>query len=275
MNIIDSAAVTSCGACKNGVKQPFPFSMAFQPIVDSQSETIFAYEALVRGPQGESAYSVLSQVTEENRYAFDQACRVKAISLAAKLGVAQNGAKLSVNFMPGAVYSPAACIQQTLKAARENNFPLADLIFEITEDERVSDSKHLQSIVNEYKKHGFTVALDDFGAGFSGLDLLSELEVDKVKIDARLIRNIDKRPRAAAIVRSIFSLCEDLNISVVSECVETAEEYRTLRDLGARLMQGYLFAKPMFEALPQIIWPDDGVPAEAAPATHLQPQTLM
>ena len=230
--------------------------MAFQPIVDAERKTVFAYEALARGPQGEPAFQVLSRVTEENRYAFDQSCRVKAITLAAQLGMPEQGAKLSVNFMPGAVYSPAACIQQTLKAARENNFPLANLIFEITEDEKVRETDHLQKIVDEYKKHGFTVALDDFGAGFSGLDLLSELEVDKIKIDARLIRGIDRRPKAAAIVRSVVSLCRELGISVVGECVETVEEYRILRSIGISLMQGYLFAKPMFEALPEVQWPD-------------------
>ena len=61
-----------CTACKDGVSQPFPFTMAFQPIVDVTSNSVFAYESLVRGPEGQSAYSVLSQVTDENRYAFDQ-----------------------------------------------------------------------------------------------------------------------------------------------------------------------------------------------------------
>ncbi len=257
MNVISPPVGNTCGACKNGSQEPFAFSMAFQPIVDAETRTICAYEALARGPQGEPAFQVLSRVTEENRYAFDQSCRVKAIALASRLGVAQRGSMLSVNFMPGAVYSPAACIQQTLKAARENNFPLASLIFEITEDEKVHETNHLQRIVDEYKKHGFRVALDDFGAGFSGLDLLSELEVDKIKIDARLIRGIDQRPKAAAIVRSVVSLCGELGISVVGECVETLEEYRLLRSTGISLMQGYLFAKPMFEALPEVEWPDE------------------
>jgi EAL domain-containing protein (putative c-di-GMP-specific phosphodiesterase class I) len=92
-----------CGACRDGVGQTIPFSMAFQPIVDVRAERVFAYEALVRGLHGESAYSVLSQVTPENKYAFDQGCRVKALTLATQLGLVQTGAKLSINFMPGAV----------------------------------------------------------------------------------------------------------------------------------------------------------------------------
>lgn len=254
----------ACGACHDGSTEPFSFSMAFQPIIDIANQTVFAYEALARGPNGESAYSVLSRVTEENRYAFDQNCRVKAITLASKLGVHENGAKLSVNFMPGAVYSPAACIQKTLQTARATGFPLQNLIFEITEDERVRDTAHLQGIVSEYRKHGFTLALDDFGAGYSGLNLLAELEVDTVKLDMKLVRNVQDHPRASAIIRSMVELCRELGVRLIAECVETSEEYELLRSLGIRYMQGYLFAKPMFEGLPEITWPEANTHAQVA-----------
>lgn len=266
---IESSPASACGACHEGTAEPFPFTMAFQPIVDTSAETVFAYEALVRGPRGESAFSVLQNVTDANRYAFDQGCRVKAIHLAAKLGVPAAGARLSVNFMPGAVYSPQACIQQTLRAARQSDFPLDSLIFEITEDEKVRDPGHLQRIIAEYKKHGFAIALDDFGAGFSGLNLLSELAVDIVKLDARLVRNIHLQPRSEAIVESLAGLCRSLNTQLIGECVETLEEYEVLRRCGITLMQGYLFAKPAFEALPAIHWPKDLSNVAPAALHHL------
>ena len=144
-----------CDGCKDGIEQPFPFSMAFQPIVDVNTGKVFAYEALVRGKGGESAGSILGQVTKVNRYAFDQNCRVKAITLAAQLGLADNGAYLSINFMPGAVYSPAACIQLTLATAREVGFPCDQIIFEITEAEEVVDRAHIRGIVEDYRARGF------------------------------------------------------------------------------------------------------------------------
>ena len=110
--------IQRCSACRDGLQLPFAFTMAFQPIVDVVAECVFAYEALVRGPNEESAYSILSQVTDENRYAFDQRCRISAITLAGRLGMAQTGALLSINFMPGAVYSPSACIQLTVQRAK-------------------------------------------------------------------------------------------------------------------------------------------------------------
>ena len=249
-------APAGCQACRDGEQLGFELTMAFQPIVDIARQTVFAYEALVRGADGASAFSVLSRVTEENRYVFDQRCRVKAIELGSRLGIADRGAKLSINFMPGAVYSPAACIRQTLAAAREYRFPLDAMIFEITENETV-ETAHLQSIAQEYARHGFTLALDDFGAGYSGLNLLAGLDgVGLVKLDGALVRGIDRRPRTQHVVARTVSMCFELGIDVVAEHVETLEECGVLRDCGLTLMQGYLFARPALEALPEITWPD-------------------
>ena len=237
--------------------------MAFQPIVDVSKRRVYAYEALVRGPQGQGAFTVLSQVNEENLYAFDQSCRVQALTLASKLGLANEGALLSINFLPGAVYSPAACIQLTLKTARDLNFPLDKLIFEITEGEKVKDPKHLESIATEYNKHGFKIAIDDFGAGFANLDLLADLSTDIVKLDMALTRNLHLRKKARAIVCAMVSLCKPLGITLIAEGVETAEEYTALGDCGIYLMQGYLFARPAFEQLPAFTLPGDEVEVTA------------
>ena len=261
----------ACGACKDGVASPFPFTMAFQPIVDVKTSRVYAYEALVRGPQGQSAGSILSQVTEDNRYAFDQQCRVKAITLASKLGLAETGAMLSINFMPGAVYSPAACIQLTLKTAREQRFPLSRLIFEITEAEEVRDRKHLQNIVDEYRKQGFKMALDDFGAGYCGLNLLADFNAEIIKLDVELTRNLDQRPIALIIVKQMVELARALGSTLIAEGVETWEEYVTLRKCGIHLMQGYLFAKPEMETLPSFSVPVNRSAGALLPSDLVRP----
>ena len=113
------------------------------------------------------------------------------------------------------------------------------------------------SIANEYRKHGFRMALDDFGAGFSGLNVLAEVKPDIVKFDMDLIRGIERRPTAFAIIQALTDLCHRLGIEVVAEGVETLDEFRTLKKCGIHLMQGYLFARPGFEALPAISIPVD------------------
>lgn len=239
-----------CEACKDGIEPPFPFTMAFQPVVDVEAGRIFAYEALVRGPNGESASSVLSQVTVENRYAFDQTCRVAAITLAKKLGLEKTSANLCINFIPGAVYAAASCIQLTLATAQRLAFPLDRLIFEITEGEAVEDRDHLRAIFDEYRRHGFQMALDDFGAAFSGFDLFADLTPEIIKIDMALVRNVHKRSVALACIRSLIELCTRLGVVAIAEGVETKEEFHALRGCGVRFMQGYLLAQPAFEALP-------------------------
>lgn len=239
---------TGCQGCRDGAGFELPFSMAFQPIVDVTNQTIFAHEALVRGVGGESAHSVLSRVADDNRYAFDQQCRVKAIELATALDLPRDGARLSINFMPNAVYEPRACIRLTLATAIRTGFPLDRIIFEFTEDEKL-DANHLLNILRTYRAMGFKTAIDDFGAGYAGLGLLSKFQPDIVKLDMELIRDIDRDRTKQKIVRSLLDLMSDLDIQTICEGVETEEELRTLQDLGAPLIQGYVLARPAFEAL--------------------------
>ena len=240
-----------------------PFSMAFQPIVDVETGAVFAHEALVRGPEGQGAASILEVVDDRSRYAFDQQCRVRAIQLAAKLDLPRDGARLSINFLPNAVYEPRACIQLTLATARATGFPLDRLIFEFTENERV-DADHLGRILKAYREMGFATAIDDFGAGYAGLSLLARFQPDIVKLDMELVRGIDAEPVKRTLVGAIGRACQDLGVAVLAEGVETAGEHRALRDLGVRLQQGYLFARPGFEALPTPVLPEVAALAAAA-----------
>ena len=110
-------------------------------------------------------------MTDENRYRFDQAARVMAIETAGSL-FKDPDLRLSINFMPNAVYEPNACIQKSLAAAKRAGFPHQNLMFEFTENEKMEDPAHVQRIVDAYRKLGFWTALDDFGAGYAGLGLL-------------------------------------------------------------------------------------------------------
>ena len=244
----------TCAACKDGVGFEVPITMAFQPIVDVSTETVFAYEALVRGQDGGGAGSVLAQVSPENRYAFDQLCRTTAIEWASKLDLTADGASLSINFLPNAVYEPRACIRATLAAAMRTSFPVSRIIFEFTEDEAM-DIDHILNILRSYRAMGFKTAIDDFGAGFAGLGLLSKFQPDIVKLDMALIRGIDIDRVKRVIVSNTLNMLRDLGVEPVCEGVETLGEYAVLRDLGVSLMQGYLLGRPMIEGLSSVSWP--------------------
>ena len=244
----------SCAGCKDGTGFDLPITMAFQPIVDVSTQTVFAYEALVRGKDGAGAGQVLAQISAANRYAFDQLCRTTAIELAAEIDMAAEGANLSINFLPNAVYEPRACIRTTLAAAMRTGFPVNQIIFEFTESEAM-DADHILNILRSYRAMGFKTAIDDFGAGYAGLGLLALFQPDIVKLDMALIRNIDTDPVKRTIVRNTLNMLRDLGVEPVCEGVETLAEHDVLRDLGVTLMQGYLLAKPAVETLTPVAWP--------------------
>jgi len=235
-----------CRDCATGVDLGFDFTMAFQPIVNITTQEIYAQEALVRGLNNEPAGQIFENVNDGNRYRFDQSCRVKAIRLAAELAMPSF---LSINFMPNAVYRPELCIRSTLEAATTYGFPVDRIIFEFTEGEKVVDLGHLRDIIDHYRSLGFLTAIDDFGAGYSGLNLLADIQTDLVKLDMALIRHIEKDKNRQTIVKGIIQVCRELSIQVIAEGVETYEELRILQDYGVELLQGYYFAKPAFQSL--------------------------
>ncbi len=253
-NAGDAKRGASCQMCKDGSTLDIAFTMAFQPIVSvapGAPATLWGYEALVRGEGGESAAAVLSQVTPETTYQFDQACRVRAIEMAGGMGL-EAGTRLSINFMPNAVYEPSACIQASLAAAKRAGLRADQLIFEFTEGESFIDTAHVSNIIARYRQMGMQTALDDFGAGHSGLVRLAALTPDLLKIDMGLIRGIDADQRRQAIVAATLHMAAALDIKVIAEGVETSGECRTLREAGVSLFQGYYFGRPEVGALPEL-----------------------
>ena len=253
-----NAMGSPCEGCRTGATPDVEFSMAFQPIYDVAAERVWGYEALIRGLKGEGAYAILSQIGPEQRYRFDQACRVKAIGLAAKLFQRGSALQLSINFMPNAVYEPAACLRATLAAAATHSFPRTSIMFEFTEDEKVLDTAHLRRIITEYRRQGFITAIDDFGSGFAWLSLLADFQPDLVKIDMNLVRGVDTDRTRQTILAAVVFVARELNIQLLAEGVETEAEFVVLKAAGIRLFQGYWFARPAFEALPPMMMPGHG-----------------
>lgn len=225
------------------------FSFAYQPIVNVAAGRAYAHEALVRGLVNEPAYKIIEQYQGAQFATFDAACRVRAIEIAARIGM---DTCLSLNFLPSAAIDENAGLDSTLEAAAAHSFPVDRIIVEATEGEAIADHKRFASVVNEYKSAGIRLAIDDFGSGHSGLNLLAEFQPDIVKLDMVLVRDIHSHGPRQAIVRAITQMCRDLGIDVVAEGVETAGEYEWLVDANINLLQGYFLARPAFEMIPPI-----------------------
>jgi len=231
----------------------FAISCAFQPIVNVSEKQVFSYEALLRSTMNESSKNVFEKVKKSELLLFDQRARNIALEFAGRLNV---NSYINLNFLPRSLQTSDKYIQATLEAATRFGLRPTQLVVEITETEAIHDQEIFLSLVNDLRSKGLKIAIDDFGAGYSGLNLLANFQPDMVKLDMQLVRNIESHGPRQAIVKAITQVCVDLGIDLIAEGVETLEEYHWLREHNICLLQGFLFAKPGFECLPEVFYPD-------------------
>ena len=225
------------------------FSFAFQPIVDAGTRKVISFEALVRGPCGEPASEVFARIPPRAMHSFDQACRIKAIRLAARLNL---DACLNLNFIPNSVRRSSEYLYATLKASEEVGIPPQRLVFEVTESKYLEHAGNVERVFDTFAEYGFGTAMDDFQLGFTALRRLAEHQPNYIKLDRNLIADIHQNRMRQVIVRGISGLCRRLSVTLVAEGVERSEEYRWLREAGIHIFQGFYFARPAFEALTRV-----------------------
>ena len=219
----------------------------FQPILSTKGANgeVHGYECLLRGDvDGEAvgAGPMLEMARgAELLFQFDLAARRAALLGAAEHRIKE---KIFVNFAPNAIYNPYSCLDSTVRLVDKLKIARERVVFEIIESERLPEPAHLKNIATYYREHGFGVALDDVGAGFSSLSLLTLLKPDYVKLDMSLIRNVDEDPARALVARKLLETARELGLKTVAEGVESPGEYAWLREHGADFVQGYLFARP-------------------------------
>ncbi|WP_245587760.1 EAL domain-containing protein [Desulfovibrio inopinatus] len=219
----------------------------FQPIVQvAQPDVAYGYECLSRGIDSAGAYIAPNKLfgvakSADLLFNLDRACRLAVIREASFHGIDK---KLFINFNPTSIYKPEYCLKTTLAAIKKAGIPSEQVVFEVVESEDVGDTEHLTRILDYYRNRGFKVALDDMGAGYSSLNLLSKLKPDYMKLDIELIRHVDKDLYKAKITENLLQLARDLNVLSIAEGVETIDEWNWIKSHRADFVQGYLFAKP-------------------------------
>ena len=223
------------------------FYAEFQPIVLAAAPAkVFAYECLLRGRDAEGNSVPPGLIFETARSAellfqVDRAARLTAIRDASRHGVET---PIFINFNPTAIYDPAFCLRTTTAAIKEVGVTPDRVVFEIVESDAVNDPAHLQNIVRFYRQQGFRVALDDLGAGYGSLNLLTLLRPDFVKFDRELVRGVDADPYKQKVLVKLVEMARELGVHTLAEGVETEDEYRYLAAQGVEYLQGYFFARP-------------------------------
>ena len=220
----------------------------FQPIVGLTDGTCIGFEALVRGPAGtalESPRELFNRAAQLGLlYPLEKACWQTAIQAAAHAFEGrQTWTNLFINVMPDHL-GDAAFLDAIHSMIRETKVVPSQIVVEITEGERVEDYPFFREIISAYRQIGLRLAVDDAGAGHSGLQTIIELMPDFVKIDKGLVSGIDREPAKAAAVEALAGLTRSLNIGLIAEGIETASELLTVRQLGVSYGQGFFLGRP-------------------------------
>ncbi|MGZ8236960.1 MAG: EAL domain-containing protein [Methylobacter sp.] len=217
----------------------------FQPIVSLAQKKIIGYEALIRGPSDSSLHSPFNLFDTAERFdlstKLEYICREVTIKRYASLNIRE---KLFINVSPSVLLQPDFKKGETLKLLDQFGIDPRCVVIELTEHQPTDDFQLMREAVSHYRKMGFEIAIDDLGAGYSGLRLWSELQPEYVKIDMHFIQGIHNDPVKLNFVRSIQNIASSLNCNVIAEGIETEEEFKAVEQLGITHAQGYYFARP-------------------------------
>ena len=222
----------------------------FQPIVrTSDPQQVYAYECLVRARQDDGQLIYPDRLFKAARAAnllhrLDHEARLTAIEASLRC---QIDANLFINFNPSSINDSQHLLASTRTTAEESGIPLERFVFEVVESEEIRDTGRLLTIINQYRKAGFRVALDDLGSGYSSLNLLTRLQPDFVKLDMQMIRGVDSDLFKSRVAGKLLEMAQHLRIQTVVEGVETIAEWQWAAQAGADFAQGYLFARPAAE----------------------------
>ncbi|AFJ02887.1 diguanylate cyclase/phosphodiesterase (GGDEF & EAL domains) with PAS/PAC sensor(s) [Methylophaga frappieri] len=217
----------------------------FQPIVSLKEHQIYGYEALIRGPSNSLLHSPINLFDAASRHGrlaeLDLLCRELAIAKFGELGLTS---KLFINTIPAALLQPDYPHGLTLQFLKKAGLSAHHVVIELTEQYPIDDYDVMREATAHYRDMGFSIAIDDLGAGYSGLRTWSEIKPDYVKLDRHFIQNIHEDRQKRQFVQSIIDIAQGINCKIIGEGVEVREEYLAAQTMEIQFAQGYYFARP-------------------------------
>lgn len=226
----------------------------YQPIIDLQTGDVYGFEALMRWIHPERGFispgvfiPILEdngQILEASKWGFSEACNALQ-RIQGQTGYHRD-LDMSVNFSSEDFSSPEF-IQNIYDTLSETDVKPENIHLEITERLLMLQPSTARDALDMCRQAGMNISIDDFGTGYSSLSYLHAFPINTLKIDQSFVRDMHKNESSLELVRSIISLGQNMNMSIIAEGVEQIEEAKLLREMGCHYAQGYLFAKPMSE----------------------------
>ena len=223
----------------------------FQPIISLRDGTVLGYEALSRGPKGiefESPKTLLEFAEAyEDLWKLEYLFRYKALESAARIAIPY---KLFINVNPNIIHDKMFAEGFTRQYLEQFSIEANRIVFEITEQQTRGNREDFINAVVHYKSQRYHIAIDDAGAGYSGLTLISDLHPHYIKLDMELIRNIDRDHIKQALVKSMCEYASLTQTGLIAEGIETVQELEKLIEFGVTYGQGYLIQRPDARIMP-------------------------
>jgi len=218
---------------------------AYQPILRMQEGTIMGFEALSRGPRGSGLDSAaeLFEAAEAHglRVELDRLCRKRALLSSARI---PSNAKIFVNTLPATMRDPQFRDKALIDFLEKAQVAPDRIVIEITEQEVIRNHAMFRDTMDYFKALGMSFAVDDVGAGYSGLDTIARLRPAYLKIDIGLVRDVHVIPVNRQMVKALIALGHGMEAEVIAEGVQNEEETQVLRAMGVDFGQGYHLARP-------------------------------
>ncbi|WP_343073394.1 EAL domain-containing protein [Pyxidicoccus fallax] len=218
----------------------------FQPIVDLRHGEVIGHEVLSRGPgEWREPHVLFTQARAEGfTWELERACWTSALRCISTLPDEQRRAPFFFNVSPDVLSDPRFGDGSTVELLARYGLNPRHLVLEITEKAAFEDTELIQRLTRQYAAQGFGIALDDFGAGHSGLVTLVYSAPQFIKLDQALVRNIHRHSYPQHLVKSLVDFARSVDAVLIAEGVETWDELAVLLRLGIRHVQGYLVARP-------------------------------
>jgi len=218
----------------------------FQPIVDLHHGAVFAWEVLSRGPEPLSSPKEIFAAAEKLGLSarLELICRTLALQSIANLPAATRSHPFFINVSPNAIGDPTLSEGQVKAELASFGLDQRSVVIEITERETIADYQAFERHIRRFVEQGFRIALDDVGAGHSGLVTLVTCSPHFLKLDITLARDIQRHSYKQHLVKSLIAFAASVDAALIAEGVETWDELETVARLGVRYAQGFLFARP-------------------------------
>lgn len=226
------------------------FHVYYQPKYNLNTEKIVGAEALVRWIHPEKGFMSPGSfipifekngfITQLDEYVWETACK----DIRAWMNGGNSPVAISVNVSRADIYNPKLA-DVLLNLIEKYQIPMRYLHLEITETAYTENPKQIIAVVGHLRELGFLIEMDDFGSGYSSLNMLADMPVDVLKLDIGFIQSETKKTSGKGILSFVISLAKWLNLAVVAEGVETKEQVMLLRSMDCNYVQGFYYAKPM------------------------------